>query len=585
MDELISDEIYTPLECIIGSYRGGVTVITPLPISLTVVKKILLNTNVISIMVPFPCGELSELFPGKIGCFSSNSLGMHIFPKDVGPEIIFLGPLKNLGLRNSLKLFIRGGYRITCLFAQGPYDKNYLVNAILRTCIASVVFRFNNLISNKSKSNLLFFHFERLVVFLSGVKLNSSLRSLDRMLLIDREFRVNKNKILVIGAGLGPGGAERQMALSMVGLKDRGYDVTFLHLHSLVSPNNFYIQKLKDAGIEIKKIKNYFLETKNIEVFKYLSSLKNHDDLIIELLPYLREISKSKPEVVHAWQDQVGVYAGLAALIVGVPKIIISWRSLAPDNFNFNRTYMRDVYKFLAGHANVLFLNNSHAGAKDYSRWLGVQKINVQVIHNGFDLSALPDKGQKVIIKKYIRKIISLDDKVLVVGAVMRFSEEKQPHLFIKIACEILKKVPNMHFFIVGDGPLMKEVVAFANRLIPGKVQFLGHQKNVFDYILAMDLLILTSRAEGLPNVLMEAQALGIPVMSTRSGGAVEAIDEGFTGFFFDSNNLQDAATKAAHILCNESWRSAATLLGPEFIINKFNLREMVDKTIAAYRL
>jgi glycosyltransferase involved in cell wall biosynthesis len=75
-------------------------------------------------------------------------------------------------------------------------------------------------------------------------------------------------------------------------------------------------------------------------------------------------------------------------------------------------------------------------------------------------------------------------------------------------------------FLVVGDGPLR------------GAIHFAGSEKDVYGAMVDMDLLVLTSRAEGLPNVLVEAKFLGVPVVATRAGGAPETVDHGRSAGF-----------------------------------------------------
>ena len=103
---------------------------------------------------------------------------------------------------------------------------------------------------------------------------------------------------------------------------------------------------------------------------------------------YLETIARHKPAVVHLWLDEINTKIGLAALFLGIPKIVLSTRSAPPTHYLFYQPYMREAYRLLATQPNVVILNNSHHGARAYEDWLNLPQETIQVIHNGFDFDS-----------------------------------------------------------------------------------------------------------------------------------------------------------------------------------------------------
>ena len=99
-----------------------------------------------------------------------------------------------------------------------------------------------------------------------------------------------------------------------------------------------------------------------------------------------------------------------------------------------------------------------------------------------------------------------------------------------------------------------------------------------------MDLLFLSSRVEGLPNVLLETQCVGVPVASTRVGGAPEAVSDGETGLVIDSDDPRILAQRIHEVLRNREWLARAGRAGPEFVGRNFSIREMAQRTLEVYR-
>src|SRR5690606_21380674 len=103
-------------------------------------------------------------------------------------------------------------------------------------------------------------------------------------------------------------------------------------------------------------------------------------DVRTEIEQFLAEFAVIKPEVVHVWQDAASISAGYAAKLVGVPKIVISSRNVNPTNFAYFRPFMEYGYRELAACQDIVMINNSRAGADDYSRWLGLNLDRIKVV-------------------------------------------------------------------------------------------------------------------------------------------------------------------------------------------------------------
>jgi glycosyltransferase involved in cell wall biosynthesis len=249
-------------------------------------------------------------------------------------------------------------------------------------------------------------------------------------------------------------------------------------------------------------------------------------NLVVRFVSIIREI---RPVVVHTWMDYCNVLAGIAAELVGVPTLVMGGRSVAPDNFPvLFQPYMRAGYESLLQQKDLLFLNNSFAGAADYRRWLGLSEDRVKVIHNGFEF---PDKVSPAE-RKLAKSEYGIRPNARVVGSVIRFSEEKRPRLFVDTARQLHAWDPQLRFLIFGDGPMRQEMIGYAAASgLADVLTMPGVTTNPWQSLSAMDVFLLTSRMEGLPNVLVEAQAAGVPVVCTGVGGMNETFLDGRTGY------------------------------------------------------
>src|SRR5262249_539929 len=155
-----------------------------------------------------------------------------------------------------------------------------------------------------------------------------------------------------------------------------------------------------------------------------------------------------RPAVLHAWLDDVNVKAGLAAAVVGVPRIVLSVRSVGPANFLLFQPYMKEIYRALARIPHVRLLSNSEAGARSYEQWLGLTEKRFNVVPNGFDLGRLPDAPGRAYARRAYRARYGISGSCPVLGSVMRFSEEKGPLLWFETAAEVARRKPEAFFLM-----------------------------------------------------------------------------------------------------------------------------------------
>lgn len=396
--------------------------------------------------------------------------------------------------------------------------------------------------------------------------------------------------IMFVSGSLGPGGSERQTVATLRGLAARGYSsLALLCVHLADEVNNFYRHLLEGCPMTISELRrdqgwpHGDGASGETPTGAHVVGLPGRlPPELEEIRLYAREILARKPAVVHTWLDEVNIKAGLAAMIVGVPRIVLSTRSVAPDNFAIFRSYMREGYRALLRHPRVVLLNNSQAGARDYEQWLALPRDTVKVIRNGFDFAPLEHTecrrrgGQ-------LRNRFGIPADATVVGSALRFSEEKQPLLWIDVAQRVLERRGDVLFLIVGDGPLRGEARRYAEaKGIARRIVMPGYERDAAAAIAAMDVFLLTSRAEGLPNVLIEAQGFGVPVVTTNAGGAAETLDEGRTGFAVP-HCAERLAQAVLRILGDAAWRQAVRTAAPRFVREQFSTVRMVDRTLDAY--
>lgn len=396
-------------------------------------------------------------------------------------------------------------------------------------------------------------------------------------------------RVLLVNNSLAWGGAERQIVNTLKGLKRRPIESVSLLVHYLHSrkEHDFFLPELLDEGIDVAE-----MGPPDITVFDPFRPQFARLEAALETLPGdladgVFELAVAflarRPQVVHAWQDVTSIKAGLAACIVGVPRIVVSGRNMAPIHFKYLQHYMRPAYRALAEQSQVTFINNSGAGAADYARWLELPPERIAVLHNGIDLTRMVRLSQAEA--DAYRSKIGIPVGARVVGSVFRFYEEKRPRLWIETAARIAKELPDVHFLVAGTGPMKEAAMALGSKLgIGDRLHLIGAEPQVVQPLSLMDVFLLTSKLEGTPNVTIEAQWLGIPVVTTDAGGAADTIEPRLTGWVTEADSTL-LAEQVVRVFNHPEWAEKAARRAPQFIEQRFGVERMVDDTLAVYGL
>ena len=204
--------------------------------------------------------------------------------------------------------------------------------------------------------------------------------------------------------------------------------------------------------------------------------------------------------------------------------------------------------------------------------WLRPDKLST--IYNGVDLARFSETHPEKI-----RKEFNIPDHVPVVGTVGNLSHKKGiPYLLDAIGLIVLA-YPNAKFLLVGQGPLEEEMKEKAIHVAARQqIIFTGPRSDIPDLMSAMDIFVLASLFEGLPNVLLEAMALGKPVVATKVGGIPELIESKGDGILVPPQDPEELAKAVLTLLENPAKAKAMGERGAEKIKNHFLLDRMIDQ-------
>jgi len=212
------------------------------------------------------------------------------------------------------------------------------------------------------------------------------------------------------------------------------------------------------------------------------------------------------------------------------------------------RTWVEHGFQFLAKKVVV----NSH-WLKNLLVKEGVKAGKITVIHNGIDPEKFVSSADPVMVKEKYH--IAPSAKVM--GIVARLNPVKDHKAFFNTVKIVSEKVPNVHAVVAGDGELREELENYVREIgLSDSVSFLGSVgRELPDVLRMMDVFLLTSRVESLPNVLLEAMSASIPVVATNTHGVPEIVDDGINGYLVSVGDSAAMAEKVVMLLTDDVTR------------------------------
>jgi len=572
------------------------SVIAMLPVSEALAEALLGLSSVVALFHAAPTGrrEGEYAFDPARGPLSN---GPAILPSD----LILLGGSR-LGARNLLQLVRNGVRRViaydNCHERPALFTTYHLaaneVGSALRERATQVPQRVSSALRSRAMPKLNAMAIESPIVRRLLETTETTLQPNLRRWISDARGSVEIPKsggagpiVHAIGS-LGAGGSERQLRTAVANMQTKVDGVKILCINPKRESADFFAGDLSSDRVEVvwnvgsRQHDHFFAPEYVLQCTRQLESLSLPAEVVDTVSGFVFQFERFRPAVVHSWLDDANVSAGLAAVLSGVPRIVLGFRSMAPFHFGLYRSYFRPIYRALLGSPGVVMTANSLAGAHDYASWLGIDPTRIEVINNAVDPSALSEPSAERLVA--FRDEFGLGSDP-VVGTVGRLAEEKRPFLWLQVACEVLKRRPRTKFLWVGGGPLeaplRKEIASLG---IGDRVMVAGVRKDIGTVLSALSVFLLTSRQEGLPNVLIEAQAFGVPVVSAAVGGAVETFREGTTGLGVRGSEAADYAAAITHFLDDANALARAKQYGPMLVKERFSVDSVVGKMLALYR-
>ena len=360
-------------------------------------------------------------------------------------------------------------------------------------------------------------------------------------------------KILFYTGSLNSGGAERQLVYIASGLVAKGHQVKVLINYPI-----YHYKNLLDKNIEV------------------ICSNSSKYTLYKRYYYLIKEILKFKPDVVYSFLGNRNLEAMFISRILGVKKRISSIRNASEYEYRYYKNFERYSTDIIC---------NSKKAKTELEKIYGENK-KLKVIYNGIDVGKYKIDINIGSLKKELG--ISPEDRVgIFIG---RISEQKNHSECIKAYIELFQKkylTLKDKLFLVGnilDKTIYEEIIKSVNEnKLDKNIIYLGERKDIINLLKISDYLILPSKYEGFPNVVMEAMLTNTFVLATDVGGTAELVQNMKTGILIEKPEKDNIRNEILKYMNLEQKEKEKIVKNAREKIEYFTIARLVNENLKIY--
>lgn len=336
------------------------------------------------------------------------------------------------------------------------------------------------------------------------------------------------------------------------------------------------------ASLEMEKIALKIFKKHKIR-YKKISYSSSNINIFIEFLALIKiffVIKRINPDLIHAIGNKAILFGGIVSRILSIKSLVVfitGMGFLYSNKLNFKEHLVKKIFyfikKFIFKHKNKLIIVENSDDYKFFIKKFNLKNINITLI-----------KGSGVDLKKF-KKINNNTNKQITLFA--RVLEEKGIKEFVYASIILKKRFPDWKFVVAGALDYEKKSLlnkrTLENLNIKKTTEFLGYQHHVISVYKKTSIVCLPSYREGLPKCLLEASALGLPIVTTNVIGCRDAIINKKTGLLAKVKNVNSLVNKLSHLIKNKNIRSRYGKNGRNFAIKNFDLNIVIKKNLDIY--
>jgi starch synthase (maltosyl-transferring) len=296
---------------------------------------------------------------------------------------------------------------------------------------------------------------------------------------------------------LDPGGAERALTNLACGLKQRGHDCLAVSLKPLPQQSNrTLVDRLTEHEIPVQSL-----------------NIRNPLGFLTASRKLRRLLQSEGTEIVQSFLHHANILSARSATLASVPQRVAGYRVSDPSPW---RNWLERRHLSRWDHIVPV----SEDVSIDLQRRIEIDKSRISVIPNGVDLGQFAD----VVATPREQLGISTDRRLLLFAG--RLHPQKGLDRLLPHLPQLFTRLPEHQLLIVGDGPQRSQLEKLsAKHDLTTRIHFLGHREDLPNLMAASECLLLPSYWEGMPNVLLEAMAMGMPASCFSAHGVIQLLD------------------------------------------------------------
>lgn len=291
-------------------------------------------------------------------------------------------------------------------------------------------------------------------------------------------------------------------------------------------------------------------------------------------------IQEFQPDIVHTHASKAGALGRRAARACNVPVVVHTFHGhVFHSYFGPAKTFLyKTIEKRLARASNGIIAISDLQKSELTNDHRICPSDKIKVIPLGFDLEKFASDTETK--RQATRNSFGLTDEEVAIAIIGRLAPIKDHDFFLNVIEKVLVRSSKpVRIFIVGDGSErtgIEQKVNYLNERFGNRIRMTSWIKDIATFNAGMDIICLTSKNEGTPVSLIEAQASGTPVITTDVGGVRDVVDDGNTGYIVRVGDLDNYTEKLLNLIENEKKRSKMSQNGWPFVRDKFHYERLV---------
>lgn len=281
---------------------------------------------------------------------------------------------------------------------------------------------------------------------------------------------------------------------------------------------------------------------------------------------------------IHLYAPDSCRTAILAASMAGIRVITTE------HNNSIKTTFRLNVLKKLNQHLIHKIIAVSEAVRERLIQEREIDSMKIRCIPNGVDSTHYNKNNYSVNLIEDLKSNFTFNKSTLLIGMIGALHRNKGYNYLLLAAKSIIKKHPNTKLIFIGEGDFREELEKITQHLnFKKNVEFLGYIEEVSPYYSIFDIFVLPSLVEGMPLCVLEAMAMGVPVIATAVDGSKELVLDGETGLLVQPKNDTALSEAMEYMIKNPEKVKEMANAGKRRIRDKYSLQRNIEQTFDLY--